>query len=63
MTIKVQGMSCQHCEMSVKKLTKEFAKGPVEVDLQGGSVIFEPKEDFDRALYAKALEDIGFDAK
>jgi hypothetical protein len=49
--------------MSVKKLTQDFAKGSVEVDLQGGSVTFEPKEDFDKELYVKALEDIGFEAQ
>ena len=63
MTINVQGMSCQHCEMSVKKLTQDFAKGSVELDLQGGSVTFEPRDDFNKALYVKALEDIGFEAE
>lgn len=62
MTIYVEGMSCQHCQKTVENLTKKFAKGKVEVDLKEGSVHFEAKKDFDKALYIKALEEMGYDA-
>lgn len=62
MTIYVKGMSCEHCQKTVENLTKKFAQGRVEVDLKQKSVHFEPKKNFDKALYIKALEEIGYDA-
>jgi len=64
-TLNVQGMSCSHCENSVKKAVGEL-KGikDVVVDLLGKTVAV----DFDDALVApkdikEAIEDQGYDVE
>ena len=59
-TLKIEGMSCGHCKMSVEKALQAIA-GVVSV-----SVDLEKKEALvtgtaEREALVKAVEDIGFD--
>jgi copper chaperone len=59
--IKIQGMSCQHCVMSV---TKALGALPgiknLKVDLVKGEAIFENSQNVPRASLRKAVEDAGY---
>jgi copper chaperone len=61
--LKIQGMSCQHCVMSV---TKALAAVPgiknLKVDLVKGEATFENSQNIDRAGLRKAVEDAGYKA-
>lgn len=64
-TLNVEGMSCSHCENSVKKAVGALdGVGSVEVDLKGNKVTVE----FDSAKVSvddikNAIEDQGYDVK
>ena len=62
-TLKVEGMSCQHCVSSVEGALKEIgAEG--KVDLQGGSVEVAYNENSTTIEKIKAaIEDQGYDVK
>ena len=59
--IKIQGMSCQHCVMSV---TKALGGIPglknVKVDLVKGEATFENTQNATREDIRKAVEDAGY---
>jgi copper chaperone len=61
MTIKIKGMSCQHCVMAVTK-----ALGGIEgikdvrVDLQNGEASFTEEKPVDRALIRERIAKAGF---
>jgi copper chaperone len=61
MTIKIKGMSCQHCVMAVTK-----ALGGIEgitdvrVDLQKGEASFTEVKAVDRALIRERIAKVGF---
>jgi copper chaperone len=59
--IKIQGMSCQHCVMSV---TKALGALPgiksLKVDLVNGEATFENPQKVARASIRKAVEDAGY---
>ncbi len=61
-TVKVKGMSCQHCVMAV---TKGLAKIPgikdVKVDLNKGEAAFENTQNASGETIRKAVEDAGFE--
>jgi copper chaperone len=60
-TIKIQGMSCQHCVMAV---TKALGAIPgiknLKVDLAKGEASFENSQNAGRASIRKAVEDAGY---
>lgn len=64
-TLNVEGMSCSHCENSVKKAVSALdGVGSVEVDLKGNKVTI----DFDSAKVSidkirDAIEEQGYDVK
>ena len=64
-TLEVEGMSCNHCVMSVKKAAGEITGVfDVKVDLEGKTVTVE----YDPGLVAiqaviEAIEDQGYDVK
>ncbi|MEM5786369.1 MAG: heavy metal-associated domain-containing protein, partial [Syntrophobacteraceae bacterium] len=59
-TIKVKGMSCQHCVKSVKKALQEIeGVGEVNVDLDNGEASFEEKGPIDNALVAEKIKKAG----
>jgi copper chaperone len=59
--LKIQGMSCQHCVMSV---TKALGTLPgikeLKVDLVKGEATFENTQNISPANIRKAVEDAGY---
>jgi len=61
-TIKVRGMTCQHCVMSVKKaLGKLEGIQNVGVDLQQAEVRFDNTKGVASDLVKKAIEEAGYE--
>ncbi|NWG03700.1 MAG: copper ion binding protein [Syntrophaceae bacterium] len=61
-TIKVKGMSCQHCVMSVTKaLTQLEGIKNVQVDLVKGEVQFDHPKEGTLSQIEKAIEDAGYE--
>lgn len=59
-TVKIKGMSCQHCVASVTKaMTALEGVSDVEVDLQKGTATFNGT--IDRKTLQQAIEKIGFE--
>jgi len=60
-TIKIQGMSCQHCVMSV---TKALGSIPgirsLQVDLVKGEATFENSQDIPMQSIRQAVEEAGY---
>jgi copper chaperone len=60
-TIKIQGMTCQHCVMAV---TKALGKLPglknLKVDLAKGEATFESAQNTPRDSIRQAVEDAGY---
>ena len=60
-TIKIQGMTCQHCVMAVSKaLGKLSGLKNVKVDLAKGEATFENTQNISRASVRQAVEDAGY---
>ena len=60
-TIKVNGMSCQHCVMSVTKALEALdGIRNVTVSLEKGEARFDEDKPVDRDVLIKAIEKIGF---
>jgi copper ion binding protein len=61
-TLKVKGMSCQHCVMSVTKALNQLeGVKDVQVDLAKGEVRFESTKEVASNRIAKAIEDAGYE--
>lgn len=59
--LKVKGMSCQHCVMSVKKALSQLeGVQNVEVDLQKGEVRFDNTKTVAPGRIEKAIEEAGY---
>jgi copper chaperone len=59
--LRVKGMSCQHCVMSVKKAVGQLEGiQNVDVDLQKGEVRFENTKGISIDRIAKAITEAGF---
>jgi copper ion binding protein len=59
--LKVEGMSCNHCGMAVKRaLTGLDGVGTVEVDLESGKVTVVGEALADEAL-REAIDDAGYE--
>ncbi len=59
--IKIQGMSCQHCVMSVTKALGGISGVKnLKVDLVKGEATFENTQNVSRAEIRKAVEDAGY---
>jgi copper ion binding protein len=59
--LKVKGMSCQHCVMSVKKALGQLeGVQNIEVDLQKGEVRFENSKAVELNRIEKAIEEAGY---
>lgn len=60
--LKVKGMSCQHCVMSVTKALNQLEGiKDVQVDLAKGEVRFESTKEVASNRIAKAIEDAGYE--
>ena len=62
-TIKIQGMTCQHCVMAVTKaLGKLAGLKNLKVDLAKGEATFENAQNIPRDSIRRAVEDAGYKA-
>jgi len=60
-TIKVKGMSCQHCVMAVTKALKEIdGLQDVAVDLGKGEATFNEAKPVDKNLIKERIEKAGY---
>ncbi len=60
--LKVKGMSCQHCVMSVTKALGQLEGiQNVQVDLQKGEVRFENTKEVAMDRITKAITDAGYE--
>ena len=61
-TLKVKGMSCQHCVMAVKKALGQLEGiQNVDVDLPKGEVRFENNRPVESDRIVEAIEAAGFE--
>ncbi len=61
-TIKIKGMSCQHCVMAVKKALSGIAGiKDVEVDLEKGEATFQEEKAVDMEPIREAIRKAGFE--
>lgn len=61
-TLTVQGMTCQHCVMAVKKGVGAVpGVSTVDVNLSQGLVVVESDESVSRDDITVAIEDAGYD--
>jgi copper chaperone len=60
-TIKIQGMTCQHCVMSVTKALGSISGiKNLKVDLVKGEATFENTQNASAEVIHKAVEDAGY---
>ncbi len=61
-TIKIKGMSCNHCVMAVTKALRGIdGVANVKVDLARGEATFEETKPVDRAVIGERIKKAGFD--
>ena len=61
-TLKVKGMSCQHCVMSVTKALGQLAGiKNVQVDLAKGEVRFDNTKEIAPNRIEKTIQDAGYE--
>jgi copper chaperone len=61
-TIKIEGMSCNHCVMAVTKaLSGIDGIGNIKVDLAKGEATFDEAKPVDRALIRERIKKAGFE--
>ena len=61
-TIKIKGMSCQHCVKAITKALSEIAGiNDVKVDLERGEATFDEVQPIDQALLREQIKKAGFD--
>jgi len=60
-TIKIEGMSCNHCVMRVKKSLEELVGvEKADVSLDNNEAIVNLSDDLDEAILEKAVSDAGY---
>jgi copper chaperone CopZ len=60
-TIKVKGMSCQHCVKSVTEAMEKLGAKDVSIDLLTGDVKYEETAPIDKKAIKEAIDQIGFE--
>ncbi len=64
LTLRVRGMSCQHCVRAVEEAVQAVAAGArVAVDLDRGLVTVETADGLDRERIARAIEEAGYEVE
>ncbi|TAK32665.1 MAG: mercury(II) reductase [Chloroflexota bacterium] len=58
--MKVDGMTCEHCELSVVKSLQDVGVSDVRVDHRRGEAIFNAPADVDPAILARAVSRAGY---
>ncbi len=63
-TLNVEGMSCNHCVMAIKK-TVSAIQGveSVDVNLEGGTVLVQHGEGVNMEQLKEAIQGAGYDVK
>ncbi len=61
-SVKIKGMSCQHCVMAVRKALEaiEGIKN-VSVDLKNGTATYDEIKPLDAAVIEQAIKKAGYD--
>lgn len=60
-TVKIKGMSCNHCVMAVKKALDELpGVSNVKVCLESGEATFEREGSIEKDLVTKLIEKAGY---
>jgi copper chaperone len=63
-TIKIEGMSCQHCVAAVTKALESVdGVTNVRVDLGAGTATFDQTATVDAEAIRRAIEDAGYELK
>ena len=61
-TIKIKGMSCQHCVMAVTKALKEIAGlQDITVDLEKGEASFNETSPVDKTVIKDRIKKAGYE--
>ena len=60
-TVKVKGMSCQHCVKSVTEAMEKLGAKDVSVDLLSGDVTYAENAPIDKDAIKEAITRIGFE--
>ncbi len=61
-TIKIKGMSCQHCVMAVTKALKEIdGLQDVTVDLEKGEASFNETKPVEKTLIQERIQKAGYE--
>lgn len=61
-TIKIKGMSCNHCVMAVTKALSEIEGiSNVKVDLKNNEAMFDEEKPVDMALIRERIEKAGYE--
>ncbi|EGB15785.1 Heavy metal transport/detoxification protein [Pseudodesulfovibrio mercurii] len=60
-TVKVKGMSCQHCVKSVTETMEKLGARDVKVDLLTGDVDYAEPTPIDKGDIKAAIDKIGFE--
>lgn len=61
-TLKIKGMSCQHCVMAVTKALKEIdGLQDITVDLEKGEASFKEIKPVDKALIKDRIKKAGYE--
>lgn len=59
-TMKIEGMTCNHCVMSVKSALEQAGGSNVEVSLEKNQATFEAGSD-NTEVFKNAVEEQGYD--
>ena len=63
-TIKIEGMSCNHCKMSVEKALNSIEGiSKVEVDLEKKQAVIESNVEIENDKIKEVIEEQGFEVK
>lgn len=60
-TVKVKGMSCQHCEKSVAEAMEQLGAKDVSIDLLSGDVTYAENASISQEAIIEAITKIGFE--
>jgi len=61
-SVKIKGMSCQHCAKAVKKALEEIdGIGNVTVDLAAGEALFQETNPVDADLIREKIRKAGYE--
>ena len=60
-TVKIEGMRCEHCSARVKKAMETFRGANAEVDLRNKQAVVDTPEDISDKILEETINDLGFE--